>query len=336
MENVTEKNTKAEILKAYDALLKNVQQEKADVPKQFQEEKQRKEKQEQVADLTNDGIVGTISELRKSLNSSFEELQQKLLDEFKKLEDIRSVIAIEKQSLEDIYSLNVTTDSLAAMLLVHKEKKDNFEKEMAETTSRREQEMAETKSRWEQEKAKQINEEKEYIDELTKRRKREEEEYQYTLKITRQKENDQYEATKDALEKALTTKKKEFEQSVANREEALKKAEDELAELRKNNSEFPARLEKAVTDKEDEITKTLNSQHAFEIKFLKQQNESEIRLKDQTIVSLQEKIKELQAQVKEYGEKANRAEEGVKDIAVKAIENAAKTKMIERIESSKD
>jgi len=325
MENVTEKNTKAEILKAYDALLKNVQQEKADVPKQFQEEKQRKEKQEQVADLTNDCIVGTINELRKSLSSSLEELQEKLVDEFKKLEDIRSVIAIEKQTLEDIYSLNVTTDSLAAMLLAQKEKKEGFEKEMAETTSR-----------WEQEKAKQINEEKEYIDELTKRRKREEEEYQYTLKITRQKEKDQYEATKDVLEKALTTKKKEFEQSVANREEALKKAEDELAELRKNNSEFPARLEKAVTDKEDEITKTMNSQHAFEIKFLKQQNDSEIRLKDQTIVSLQEKIKELQAQVKEYGEKANRAEEGVKDIAVKAIENAAKTKMIERIESSKD
>ena len=336
MENVTEKNTKAEILKAYDALLKNVQQQKADVPKQTQEDKQKKEKQEKVVGLSNDGIVGSISELRKSLNSSLEELQQKLVDEFKMLDDIRSVIAIEKQSLEDVYSLNVTTDSLAAMLLVQKEKKESFEKEMAETTSRREQEMAETKSRWEQEKTKQKIDEKEYLDELTKRRKREEEEYQYTVKITRQKEKDQYETAKEALEKTLTTKKKEFEQSVANREEALKKAEDELAELRKNNSEFPVRLEKAVTDKEVEVTKSLNTQHAFDFKLLKQQNEAEIRLKDQTIVSLQEKIKELHTQVKEYGEKANRAEEGVKDIAVKAIENAAKTKMIERIESSKD
>ena len=37
---VTEKNTKSEILKAYESLLKEVQSAKADVPKQVQEEKQ--------------------------------------------------------------------------------------------------------------------------------------------------------------------------------------------------------------------------------------------------------------------------------------------------------
>ena len=40
---VSEKSTKAEILKAYEALIKDVQTAKADVPKQVQEEKQRKE-----------------------------------------------------------------------------------------------------------------------------------------------------------------------------------------------------------------------------------------------------------------------------------------------------
>ncbi|MEA4904296.1 MAG: hypothetical protein VB075_15975 [Petrimonas sp.] len=36
----------------------------------------------------------------------------------------------------------------------------------------------------------------------------------------------------------------------------------------------------------------------------------------------------MQAQLKEYSDKANRAEEGVKDIALKAIESAAKIKTI--------
>ena len=326
MENVTEKNTKAEILKAYDDLLKNVKQEKTNVPKQVQEEKQKQESLEKVSGLSNNGIVNDIVELKNSLNNSLEVLQNKLVSEFKQLEDIRSAIAIEKKSLEDIYSLSATTDSLAAMLLVQKEKKEGFEKEMSETTTR-----------WEQEKAKQKTEEKEYLDELTKRRKREEEEYQYTLKITRQKEKDQYEAAKDALEKEISVKKKDFEQSVSDREEALKKAEAELVELRKNNLEFSSRLEKAVSDKEKEVGKQLKVQYDFDLTLLKQQNEAEIKLKDQTIISLQEKIKELQVQVKEYGEKANRAEEGVKDIAFKAIESAAKAKTIERIETvSKD
>ena len=39
---VTEKNTKAEILKAYNALVKKVQEEKDNVPKQIQEEKTKK------------------------------------------------------------------------------------------------------------------------------------------------------------------------------------------------------------------------------------------------------------------------------------------------------
>ena len=57
---------------------------------------------------------------------------------------------------------------------------------------------------------------------------------------------------------------------------------------------------------------------------MEKQNEADIRLKDQTIGSLQEKIKEQQEQLKEYTDKANRTEANVKDIAVKAIENASK------------
>ena len=90
MENVSEKNTKAEILKAYDTLLKNIQQEKTNVPKQAQEEKQKKENLEKVSGLSNSSIVGDILELKNSLNNSLEELQNKLVSEFKQLEDIRS------------------------------------------------------------------------------------------------------------------------------------------------------------------------------------------------------------------------------------------------------
>jgi hypothetical protein len=39
-----------------------------------------------------------------------------LLEEFKKLEDIRAAIAVEKQNMEDLYSLSATTDLLAAMI----------------------------------------------------------------------------------------------------------------------------------------------------------------------------------------------------------------------------
>ena len=324
---VTEKNTKAEILKAYDNLLKNVQSAKAEVPKQIQEEKQRKEALDKVAKISNEGIVKSITTLKSDLANSLDEILYNLSDEFKKLEEIRAAIVLEKKSLEDLYSLSANTDSLAAMLLVQKEKKESFEKEMKEKEEAFANEMTSKKTQWEIEKNKQKAEEKEYTDELTKRRKREEEEYAYNLKIKRQKEQDEYDSKKQSLEKELTDKKVKFEQEVSSRESNLKNTEAELAELRKNNTEFPAKLEKALKDKEAEITKQLQTKYGFDIQLMTKQSEADIRLKDQAISSLQEKIKEQQVQLKEYADKANRAEANVKDIAVKAIENASKIRM---------
>jgi hypothetical protein len=324
---VSEKNTKAEILKAYETLLKNIQNAKADVPKQIQEEKQKKETLEKVAGISNDGIVKSITALKSGMNNSLDEILQSLSNEFKKLEEIRAAIALEKKSLEDLYSLSANTDSLAAMLLAQKEKKENFEKEMKEKEEAFAHEIAVKKEQWETEKARQKTEEKDYADALAKYRKREEEEYAYNLKIQRQKEQDEYDSKKLQLEKELTGKKAQFEQEVSSRESNLKNAEAELAELRKNNAEFPAKLEKTLKDKETEITKQLQTKYGFDIQLIEKQNEADIRLKDQIITSLQEKIKEQQEQLKEYTDKANRAEANVKDIAVKAIENASKIRM---------
>ena len=184
---VTERNTKAEILKAYSALVKKVQEEKDNIPKQIQEEKTKKETVEKVTGVNNDSIVKNIVNLKSSLNNSLDELQLNLTGEFKKLEDIRAAISVEKQYLEDLYSLSANTDSLAAMLLVQKEKKESFEQMMKEKEETFNKEMSEKKAQWELEQAKNKTTEKEYIDDLTKQRKREQEEYQYTLKTTRQK-----------------------------------------------------------------------------------------------------------------------------------------------------
>jgi hypothetical protein len=277
--------------------------------------------------MSNDGIVKDITTFKSSLNNSLDEIQQNLTHEFKKLEEIRAAISIEKKSLEELYSLSANTDSLATMLLVQKEKKESFEKTMKEKEDAFAHEVAIKKEEWELEKNKQKLAEKEYIDDLNKRRKREEDEYLYAMKIKRQKEQDEYEIKKNQLEKELADKKERFEQEILSRELNLKNAEAELMELREYNAEFPAKLEKALKDKEAEVIQRLQTKYEFDMKLMEKQNEADIRLRDQTIASLQEKIKEQQVQLKEYTDKANRAEENVKDIAVKAIENASKVRM---------
>lgn len=309
---VSSKNTKTEILEAYENLLEEVQKAKANHPKLQQEEKQNKEISDRVSDLSKDNIGKSIENLKVTLNGSLNELLEGLSIEYKKLSDIKTAIAVEEKKLEDLYSLTANTDSLATMLLVQKEKKEAFEKEMTEA-----------RLLWETEKLKHKTAEEEYVNEVAKRRKREEEEYTYHLKTARQKDTDEYKSKVQQLERELQERKAQFEQEMMERETNLKTAEAELVELRKYHAEYPQMLEKALTDKETEITKSLKTEYEFKNRLSEQQNEAEIRLKDQQITSLQEKIKELQAQVKEYADKALRAETSVKDIALKAIQNSS-------------
>ena len=324
---VSTKNTKTEILEAYEKLLKDVKTAKSNVPKQIQEEKQKTETVKKVTDVTQISIVDNIGMFKQSLTKSLDDILEKLTGEFQKLEDIRAAAAIEKQSLEDLYDLSANTDSLAAMLLVQREKKETFEKEMSEAKESFSQEMKEKKVQWEEEKAEQIAEEKEYIDDLNKKRKREEEEYQYKQKITRQKELDDYESRKAELEKELTEKKNSFEQEISTREAAVKNAEAEIEELRKVNKEFPEKLENALVDQKQTITESLQTRYDFDMQLTTSKNQAEVRLKDQTIKSLQEKIQEQQTQLKDFADKATIAESGVKEIALKAIENSSKVRI---------
>lgn len=314
---LSQKNTKTEILDAYEKLLKEVQQAKSNAPKQIQEEKKNKEIVDKVSTMTDDSILKGVQDLKISISSTLDGLSDKLLSEYKKLEEVRSAIEVEKKNLEELYSLNSTTDSLATMLLAYQEKKTLFDKEKETQISQ-----------WEAEKQQHKVSEKEYVDELQKARKREEEEYLYNLKKSRQKEADDYSIKKLTLEKEMEEKKSSFEKEIAQRQTELKATETELAELRKMRDDFPVKMENALKEKEKAISQTLEAKFEFERQLTQKQNELDNSLKDQNIKLLQEKVAELSAQLKEYSNKAAKAEESVKDIALKAIESSTKVQMI--------
>jgi len=270
------------------------------------------------------------------MQKSLDKLHNELLLEFSKLEDIKKAQVIEKQNLEDLYSLTVTTDSLAAMLLVQKENKAFFEKDIQKQKEEFDAEIKLQKNKWQQEKEKHEQEWKDMLELKKKTQQREEEEYQYSLKISRKKEQDNYEANKAALEKELKEKKQIFEQVRSKRLAELTNAEAELIELRKNNVEFPQKLEKTLKEQEKQLISQLTQKYDFESKLLAKQVEGDLKLKEQSIELLREKISEMQLQIKELTEKANKAENSVKDIAVKAIESSSKIQVISSKEKDQE
>ena len=338
---VTTKSTKNQILDAYNALLKQQQEKKTEEPKKVQVQQQKLELTEKAKSLSHEGIVKNITDLKVSVASSLDKLGENFVSEFKKFEELQQAINIEKQNLEDLYQLSANTDSLAVMLLAQKEKRDQFEQEMelrkkelndqiVATKEKHELEMVEKRAAWKKEQADYQYAEMDQTEKIKKERDREEEEFQYNLKITRKKGADQFEEKKQKQEKELAEKKAAFQKEFADRKAAIEEAETELNELRKKAAEFPSELEKAVTGAIQSTTEKLESNYNFEIKLREKEVEGEIKLKDQTIATLNAKIKEMDTAMKEMSQKTIKAESSVKDIAIKAIESSSKPYFVDR------
>ncbi|MBW8332192.1 MAG: hypothetical protein K0M40_09245 [Prolixibacteraceae bacterium] len=344
------KNTKNEILSAYEDALKKLQAQKTSEPKQVQEEKRQQEVIKKASDNTNEGIVTGITTLKLNVAKELDKLSEQLSSEYKKLEDIQMAMRLEKQNLEELYQVTANADSLAAMLQAQKERKVQFEIEMTEKRTAFEEKMkadklnSEEKIRnendafetslkaqkeiWKIEQLKWTDQQKELKEKTEKERKREEEEYAYALKLTRKKDNDLYEEKKASQEKELAEKKKIFDLEIAQREAQVVAAENELKELRTKNAAFPAEIEKAVATAVKLATEKLQSEFRFEKELNAKQTEGELKLKEQTIETLKSKIKDMEALVNEASKKATTAEISVKDIAMKAIESSGKMQLI--------
>lgn len=327
---VTTKNTKNEILAAYEELLQKTQETKTEEPKKMQEKQVQETIVKNVATLSYDNVVKNMTNLKIELSSSLDKLNDKFVSEFKKFEELQQAIEIEKKALEDLYQLSACTDSLSVMLLTQKEKRQQFDEEMAGIKAKFEEERTQTYLQWEKEKEETSRKQKEEVDAQKKSRQREEEDYQYTLTLTRKKEVDIYEEKKSKLEKELADKKAAFEKEFAEREANIKNAEAELTELKAKSETFPSELEKAIAIAVKTTTEKLKTEYGFEKELTAKQVEGELKLKEQTIETLQAKIKDLENNIKELSIKANTAEASVKDIAIKAIESSAKLQLVEK------
>ncbi len=338
---VSTKNTKNEILAAYDELLKKAQEKKTDEPKKVQEQQKQETLVKNATGLSHESIVKEISGLKVNLSSSLDKISENFVAEFRKFEELQQAIQIERKQLEDLYQLSATTDSLSVMLLAQKEKKEQFEQEMATRKAefdekvktekeRFDTEMTEKRAQWKKEQELYVAHSKEAAEDRKKSYAREEEEYLYNLKITRKKETDQYEEKKQKLEKDLTDKKAAFEKEFAERETKIREAEAELKELRTRSAAFPSELKNAVDSAIADTTEKLETQFRFEKELRERETSGELKLKDQTIETLKNKIKDMEASLKELSQKAVTAEASVKDIAIKAIESSSKPYFVEK------
>jgi len=313
---ITVSQTKKEILDAYHELLQKMES-KTEEPKVVQKREMEEKTIKEVSGLSVDSINKNIAGLKINISGALDKLEEQMAGVFKEFEKLHESVKIERENLEELYQISANAHSLSALIAAQKEKQEAFEKEIEEK-----------KLQWKAEEEKiqsEITEAKVISD---KQRKRDEEEYQYNLKIRRKKDQDEYEEKKNKLEKELLEKNAMFEKEMAEREAKLKEAETELLELRKKDEEFPVILEKEVKKAQQETEKILKQQYDFEKQLSDNKIIGEQKLKDQTIKTLEAKIKDLEALLRQLTIKTDASEENVKQMALKALETSGKERVV--------
>ncbi len=322
---INPKSTKNEILAAYDDLLKQIKDGKKDDQPSGQPAKEREKPQKVAADVSFEGIVKSIADQKINLTTSLDKLESQLLERFKQLTQLNETVTNQEKYLNELYSIKANVDSLAALIEAQKVKKVDFEKEMSELHR-----LFETK------KVEFERDFKEQSDKTQRERKREEEEYRYNLAISRKKETDAYEEKKLKAEKDLQEKSEAFERKAKEFEASKAEIELELTELRKRAKNFPVELESAVKLAETNLEQRLQFQFKHERDLATQKTDSEQKLRDQTITTLKDKIKEQELLIKGLAEKATSAENSVKDIAIKALESSSNVRIFEKSKEGRD
>ena len=328
--DVSAKNTKNEILQAYDELLTKIKEEK---PFDRKEEKKKEEEKKIIKGASQNSvekIVKGLAEIKLEIGTALDTLEERLIKEFKKLTELQQAIEIEQKELEEIHEIKVNADSLAALLRAQKEKRSQFDAEMEEKKEAFESDMAQKRLQWRKEQEDYDLSRKERDMKVKKEREREEEEYNYALQLKRKKDNDAYEAKKVSLDKELKDKRAVVEKEFSEREALVSARENELNDLKTRVAEFPMQLEKAVKDTEKSVIEKLEFKYKHEAELATKEIEGERKLNKQIVSALEAKIKEQETHIRQLTQKTDQAGQQVQNIAIKAIEGASSQRIFSK------
>jgi hypothetical protein len=325
---LTLSNTKQEMLEAYQAILKQLEtQREAELkPEKRLEEKKAKEVIQVAESLSSEGVSKEISNLKIETSKTLAQISDRLEEEIQKFKAVQNAIVLKEKELQELYEIEKSAVTLAALIESQNQKRQAFELEMAEKKEALSQEVEALRAQREQEK-------KEYEEEIKerdmiekKRREREKDDYEYSFKREQKLAKDKFEDEKAKLEKEIQIKKEQMEDELKEREKVVSDREEEFNELKKKVAAFPKEIETAVAKAVKETTDRLNLEAKNREELQKREFVGEKNVFTTRIESLEKIVKEQNEQVAKLSQQLEKAYQQVQEIAVKTIEGSSTVK----------
>jgi hypothetical protein len=327
-------NTKQEMLDAYHSVLKQVDEQKQLElrPEKKLEEKKAKEVIQVAEALSSEGVVKEISTLKIEMGKMLTQISDKLEDEVGKFKATQNAIALKEKELQELYEIEKSAMTLAALIEAQNQKKQQSETEMATRKEELDEEIQNLRFEWAKEKSEYEAQIKERDAAEKKKRDREKEEYEYSFKRQQQIAKDKFDDEKAKLEKEILLTKERMDGELSGREKIIAAKEEELNELRKRVALFPKEMEASVGKAVKEISERLNLESKNREELLKREFTGEKNVLTTRIESLDKTVKEQNAQIAALTQFLEKANQKVQEIAVKALESASAQKSLSSLQ----
>lgn len=281
---VSERSTKAEILDAYQMMLEQINTS----PEESPQKKDEKKIVEKAKTETSQKIIQDLTQLKLTVNQTINSLTESLTQEAEKLETLRKAIELTEQDMADTTKVKVASENLYKLIELHNQKEQEFSEELRLK-----------RQGWQEE-------QKEYEERTKKERSREQSEYDYQQQQSRKREQDEYDEEKRRRER----EKAEYENALKEREQ-----------LKQHVAEFPAQLDAEIKSAVLKATSEVQKETQHKEALTKQQNDSDKKLAQLRIDSLESQNTQLHAEINELKKRLDEATHHVKDIAVAVVEN---------------
>lgn len=288
---VTERNTKNEILDAYQQLLDQLHKDTAS----DETAKQEQALLDSAAKETVDKVTKDLSQLKIVVNQTISNLTEQLTNEAERFATLQRAIAIAQKELEEKQQIKARAGMLYRLIETYTKEETQLEQEI---TSKRQT--------W-------LSEQQAYEERIKRERSREEDEYEYIKKLQRQRDLEAWEE-----------EKRKREQRLAAEQEKQAQKDKELEELRKEVAQFPAQLDKAVKEAVAKTVMEERKEAQVRANFAKQDADTNAQIASLKISSLEKTVKEQREEIAELKRQLEKATQQVKDIAVTVIEGPRK------------
>ena len=305
-EEITIKNTKAEIL---DALNEALEREKNMAQMKYEPEKEeKKQKVEKAIEVSRENVEQKI--FSDELNSKFKDLEIAIQEEERKLKEL---YGIEDELSNLVVVVNAGKDYMAELESNKKKKTEELNEQIKELEEQYEFKKEELEKEYEM-KAKSLKIE----------RDREVEEYNYKIKREREISNNKWEDEKAKREAELAKKETEV---TALLEDAEANAEH-IKELEDKVNGIPLLLEKEYARGRKEATTELEKEHKYATELLKKDFQNTIDRQNDKIESLKEEITKSNTERTSLQEKLDQAYNQIKEMATKTVEATGGVKIL--------